>query len=165
MTHAGFWKRAFAYFIDIIPIALIVIAIFSKYFGYSEVLQSRYKNPNDPKARVEFLIQRNMIKNLSFAIWLITCVLLESTPLQGTVGKKMLGIKVVTKDGARPSFPQVLFRTLMKIPSYIVIGIGFIWIAFSREKQGWHDKLAKTFVVDKSSLITNERIELKLPNT
>jgi uncharacterized RDD family membrane protein YckC len=27
------------------------------------------------------------------------------------------------------------------------VGLGFIWIAFDAEKQGWHDKIAGTVVV------------------
>ncbi|HEY4989416.1 MAG TPA: AIR carboxylase family protein, partial [Opitutaceae bacterium] len=31
--------------------------------------------------------------------------------------------------------------------SVLALGLGFIWIAFDREKQGWHDKIAGTVVV------------------
>jgi uncharacterized RDD family membrane protein YckC len=30
------------------------------------------------------------------------------------------------------------------------IPIGFIWAAFDKNKQGWHDKMAGTYVVKKS---------------
>jgi len=28
-----------------------------------------------------------------------------------------------------------------------VFYLGFIWVAFDDKKQGWHDKIARTFVV------------------
>jgi uncharacterized RDD family membrane protein YckC len=31
--------------------------------------------------------------------------------------------------------------------SFLVLGLGFLMIAFSREKQGLHDKIAGTYVV------------------
>ena len=36
----------------------------------------------------------------------------------------------------------VVVRALACFFSIIVVGLGFIWIAFDREKQGWHDKIA-----------------------
>ena len=36
---------------------------------------------------------------------------------------------------------------LGKLISTIVLFIGFLWIAFDDKKQGWHDKLASTYVV------------------
>ena len=29
----------------------------------------------------------------------------------------------------------------------VVFGIGWIWAAFDKDKQGWHDKLAGTVVI------------------
>jgi uncharacterized RDD family membrane protein YckC len=31
--------------------------------------------------------------------------------------------------------------------SFSVLFLGVIWVAFDAEKQGWHDKIARTFVV------------------
>jgi uncharacterized RDD family membrane protein YckC len=33
--------------------------------------------------------------------------------------------------------------------SGVALDIGFIWVAFDPRKQGWHDKIASTFVVRK----------------
>lgn len=33
------------------------------------------------------------------------------------------------------------------IISFAVILLGVIWVAFDRNKQGWHDKMARTVVV------------------
>ena len=38
-------------------------------------------------------------------------------------------------------------RALACFLSLIVIGLGFLWIAFDPEKRGWHDKIAGTVVV------------------
>ena len=34
-----------------------------------------------------------------------------------------------------------------KLISAIALCLGFLWIAWDREKQGWHDKIADTHVV------------------
>jgi uncharacterized RDD family membrane protein YckC len=38
-------------------------------------------------------------------------------------------------------------RALSCFLSLIVVGLGFLWVAFDDEKQSWHDKIAGTVVV------------------
>jgi hypothetical protein len=37
-----------------------------------------------------------------------------------------------------------------------VLSIGFLWVAFDKKRQGWHDKLAGTVVVDESARFSAE---------
>jgi uncharacterized RDD family membrane protein YckC/cytoskeletal protein CcmA (bactofilin family) len=64
-----------------------------------------------------------------------------------TVGDIIFGLKVVRADGSPMEWVTVIVRALACFFSVIVAGLGFIWIAFDREKQGWHDKIAGTVVV------------------
>jgi uncharacterized RDD family membrane protein YckC len=66
---------------------------------------------------------------------------------QTTVGGIVLGLKVVREDGQDLSFPVALVRCLFAGFSILVLFLGFFWIAWDREKQGWHDKIAGTVVV------------------
>ena len=71
------------------------------------------------------------------------------TGLKGqTLGKMAVGIKVVNAEGSVPGLGIATLREVPgKIASYIVIFPGFLWIIWDRRKQGWHDKIAKTYVV------------------
>lgn len=65
-----------------------------------------------------------------------------------TPGKIMLGLRVVKKNGKRISWLDALLRNVF---GYTVSGLfllGYLWAAFDREKQAWHDKMAGTVVVD-----------------
>ena len=64
-----------------------------------------------------------------------------------TVGGIVLGLKVVRFDGQPVSFAVALIRSLAAAFSMIVIFLGFLWIAWDRDKQGWHDKIAGTIVL------------------
>jgi uncharacterized RDD family membrane protein YckC len=64
-----------------------------------------------------------------------------------TIGDIIFGIKVVRVDGIPLEWVTVVVRALACFFSVLVVGLGFIWIAFDREKQGWHDKIAGTVVV------------------
>jgi uncharacterized RDD family membrane protein YckC len=64
-----------------------------------------------------------------------------------TVGGIIFGLKVVRVDGRPSDWVTMCVRALACFFSLIVVGLGFFWIAFDREKQAWHDKIAGTVVV------------------
>lgn len=78
--------------------------------------------------------------------WLYYAVL-ESSEKQATAGKMALSMVVTDVNGNRISFVTATVRYFSKILSAIVLGLGFVWIAVDSRKQGWHDKMAGTFVV------------------
>ncbi len=74
------------------------------------------------------------------------------TGLRGqTPGKMVTGIMVVDKQGKLPGLWRAALRELLgKLISALALFIGFLWIAWDPCKQGWHDKLAGTYVVRRS---------------
>ncbi len=64
-----------------------------------------------------------------------------------TVGGTVVGLKVVRLDGRPMSFMVAMVRGLGAAFSILVMGLGYLWIAWDAEKQGWHDRIAGTVVV------------------
>ncbi|HEY5915360.1 MAG TPA: RDD family protein, partial [Verrucomicrobiae bacterium] len=64
-----------------------------------------------------------------------------------SIGGIVLGLKVVRAGGEQLSFVAALVRALAAAFSGIVLFLGFFWIAWDPEKQGWHDKIAGTVVL------------------
>jgi uncharacterized RDD family membrane protein YckC/uncharacterized membrane protein len=64
-----------------------------------------------------------------------------------TVGGVVLNLRVARLDGQRLSFAVALVRSLAAWFSVVVFFLGFFWIAWSAERQGWHDKITGTVVV------------------
>jgi uncharacterized RDD family membrane protein YckC len=64
-----------------------------------------------------------------------------------TVGGIVLGLKVVRADGQQVTFAVALVRGLAAAFSIVVLFLGFLWIAWDPEKQGWHDRIAGTVVI------------------
>jgi len=90
---------------------------------------------------------RATVKNISGFIGVAYFVLLTYI-YQETIGKKVIGLKVVTINNERPNFLTIFLREVGgKFVSSIVFLLGFIWILFDKNKQGWHDKIAKTLVI------------------
>jgi len=63
-----------------------------------------------------------------------------------TIGKRMLNIKVVKENGESLSWGDAILRWIGYRISAIVLYLGLIWIAIDKNKQGWHDQMAKTYV-------------------
>ena len=65
-----------------------------------------------------------------------------------TLGKKLLGMKVVTADGDPPGLLRVLFRELAgKSLSQLVCGVGYLLPLFDPYGRALHDHVAQTLVV------------------
>ena len=64
-----------------------------------------------------------------------------------TVGGIICNLRIVRADGREVDWATSIVRALGCFLSLFAVGLGFIWIAVDRERQGWHDKIAGTFVV------------------
>ncbi|MGI9332370.1 MAG: RDD family protein [Gammaproteobacteria bacterium] len=65
-----------------------------------------------------------------------------------TPGKMAFNARIVdARDGSKLSAGQIVGRYFGYIPSFLVVGLGCVWIGWDARKQGWHDKLAGTVVV------------------
>ncbi len=65
-----------------------------------------------------------------------------------TVGKWLMGIKIIKNNGDTAGFGTVVMRDIVgKAISAAVLYLGFLWILLDSRNQGWHDKLMGTTVV------------------
>ncbi len=64
-----------------------------------------------------------------------------------TIGGIVCGLKVVRLDDRALDWPTAIVRALGCFLSLFALCLGFVWVAFDRERQSWHDKIAGTVVV------------------
>lgn len=65
-----------------------------------------------------------------------------------TPGMMAMNIKLIGTDGAYPiGYGKGLLRWIGMIISAVVILLGYVWILIDKKNQGWHDKIAGTYVV------------------
>ena len=64
-----------------------------------------------------------------------------------TPGKMALGVRIATEDGETPSLGRAILRYFGMIVAILPLGLGLFWIGWDSKKQGWHDKIAGTYVV------------------
>jgi uncharacterized RDD family membrane protein YckC len=143
-------NRFAAYLLDIIPIVGIVGFVFYVSTDLSSIFKEYLAHPGEIQYREPFIEIRNQIRTISFLVWVLYSALMEASSKQATLGKQAMKIKVVDQNGERLSLFLAFKRNGAKIISFFFMLLGFIWILFDRNRQGWHDKAAKTFVVDQS---------------
>jgi len=138
MNNAGFLKRLVAIIIDSFIITFVAFAImFTIGFFIGGML-------SDPETMAKINSFGMLIDVV--VVWLYFA-LQESGEAQATVGKRVMGIYVTSKEGERISFAQATIRYFSKYLSSIFM-IGFIMVAFTQNKQGLHDLIADTLVVN-----------------
>ncbi len=64
-----------------------------------------------------------------------------------TPGMILLGLRVVATDGGRVSFWRAVRRLIGYVLAALPLFIGFLWVLVDDRRQGWHDKVAGTYVV------------------
>ena len=125
--YAGFWIRLLAYIID----AMILGAIT---YPLIRTLNSMG-------------IAEHSTNVMSIAISWMYFAVFESSGWMASPGKKVLGLIVTDEQGRRISVGRATKRYFAKILSALLLGIGFIMIAFTARKQGLHDKIFNTLVL------------------
>jgi uncharacterized RDD family membrane protein YckC len=122
--YAGFWTRFGAYIIDMLILVipyLVIVAIFGE-------------------------------SGASLLILLIAWVYfayLESSEKQATFGKQALGLIVIDVDGNRLDFTKATIRYICKLIFGGLLLVGYIIIGFTEKKQGLHDMIVGTYVIQK----------------
>jgi uncharacterized RDD family membrane protein YckC len=140
--YAGFWRRFAAYFIDGIALDIVLIPL-GLAFG-NPFLPQHNANPFAAFAGI-----RLVGTMLNWVIIWAYFAGMESSGLQATLGKLALGIQVTDLNGQRIDFGTATGRYFGKILSGLILGIGFLMVAWTEKKQALHDFLANTLVICK----------------
>ena len=159
MEYGGFWIRVGAYLIDGFLLGLIFWFIISPIFMkmFSGMFSSLPMM--DPSTMTEAQMQAvfaDAASRMMKMVWLTQIInmalmggyfiILEGGPGQ-TLGKKALGLRVVTPEGERIGYLKAFARYIGRIISGVILGIGFIMAAFDDEKRTLHDRMCDTRVV------------------
>jgi uncharacterized RDD family membrane protein YckC len=139
-NYAGFWLRLVAYLIDWALTTAVLCPVGFAFGALGAVVDRGRQGP----AGIGAQLLASLVS--LFVVWLYYA-LCESSAWQGTVGKKVLGIRVTDEYGNRIGFGKATGRHFAKIVSSLICFVGFIMIAFTEKQQGLHDMIAGTLVL------------------
>ncbi len=142
-AYAGFWERFGAAILD----GLIMSAVgFLINLAFGVNMADMFRRGMTPGAVIASYASGANIATVVLN-WLYYA-LQESGPMQATLGKRALGIKVVGAGGQRISFANATGRFFGKYISTIICCIGYLFPLWDARRQALHDKIANTFVVN-----------------
>ena len=101
----------------------------------------------EPLAILSFLALFPPVFFLSFFLLHMTYFTLFHAWLGQTIGKMLMGIRVVTNDNKFISPSVAFLRWSGYILSFVPLAIGFLWAVVDKDQCAWHDRLAQTRVI------------------
>ncbi|MCF6309570.1 MAG: RDD family protein [Sulfurimonas sp.] len=160
VRYAGFWVRFVASFLDTLFLALpvaIVIYFLSdgNWFDFSQYQQNIKMAMSGNINALNDLPKTDKTWEIINLIVTITVTMIFWKRFKGaTPGKKFVHVKIVdAKTFEEINNIQAITRSFGYIVSTLAFLIGFIMVAFRKDKRGLHDLLAGTVVVyDEDSL-------------
>ncbi len=142
--YGGFWRRLGAFVIDLAMIFLLctVMAVMA-YVAYKVGLAAHNRGVSLGNASP-------LVVLLTMAgVFLTTAYFVVFHGMDGqTIGKLVFHLRVVGADRQPISYRRALLRWLGTVGLGMAsLGLSLLWILWSREKRGWHDFLARTWVI------------------
>lgn len=134
ITFGGFLPRLIGYIIDTIFLTLVGLIA-----GMSVGIIGDLDN-------LMMLAVANLTVSVITPVYFIVFWAMQGA----TPGKVFLGMRIVTNDGSVDGigWGRALLRYVGYIISSAVFCLGFIWIIIDDDNQAWHDKIARTYVVN-----------------
>ncbi|MEA2091895.1 MAG: RDD family protein [Campylobacterota bacterium] len=128
-------KRAMAFFIDEMLLSfLLVIALWDS-FATAQTMEQMINITNT------FVLEYMFMKIIYQAFFVMQ--------YGASIGKIVMKIRVIEiKTMQTPSVISALNRAIFRVISELLFYLGFLWGLLNPERQTWHDKTARTLVVD-----------------
>jgi len=140
--YAGFWRRVGAALLDGIIFTVLLGLLLGPIYFNAELWS------------IEGLLTNGLWLGLSAWLWV---------KFLGTPGKLLLGCQVVDAQTFEPLRPrQAVLRYFAYIVSLLPLGLGFLWMAWDKRKQGFHDRIAKTVVLHEAGLEADDESQKTL---
>lgn len=153
--YAGFVTRAVALIIDLSVIVVIsltfslVLRLILNFFGFSDLATAVFDRaaPDAQYSGLLVTILRWATTVLTSASFFIVYLVFFWTVTGKTPGKAIMGLRVVQNENSAVTFKWAIVRALSYYLSALVFGLGFLTVLVDDQRRGWHDKLARTYVL------------------
>ncbi len=177
LVYAGFWRRFAATILDTFILAMPITAIVILLAGnlldtpppptdMASIMQEANRkaeatySPLDTKRLQQLILKKTRgtetesemppwVNLLSCVVLIMTTILLTaSRRMQATPGKWLLNMRIIDAEtGHAISKGQAALRYVGYVASSLVLCLGYVMVAFTRQKTGLHDLIARTRVV------------------
>ncbi len=166
--YAGFVTRMLAFVLDVLIIVVsvfVTVAVTSlvlSFLGIQQLIESIPFIANlevpAPRTTLTSIVAAFLINVLVFDTYQIFFwMLIGKTP-----GKALVGLRVVSQSGEKLKLRQAIIRVLGYFISGIIFFLGFLVVLVDENRRGWHDRLARTYVLYDWDARVGRRLLVKL---
>jgi uncharacterized RDD family membrane protein YckC len=135
MTLSNIRKRAVAFFIDEMLLSFLLIISLGDSFFEAQTMEEMVLITN------AYVFEYMAMKIIYQAFFVMQ--------YGATLGKIAMKIRVIEiSTMQKPNVIVALNRSIVRVLSEMLFYLGFLWAAMDPARQTWHDKTAKTLVVD-----------------
>ena len=128
-------KRAMAFFIDEMLLSFLLIIALWESFSVAVTMEEMINVTNT------FVLEYMFMKIVYQAFFIMQ--------YGASIGKLVMKIRVIELNTMQTqSVISALNRAIFRVVSELLLYLGFLWGLLNPERQTWHDKTAKTLVVD-----------------
>ena len=135
LTLASIKKRSLAFFIDEMLLSLLLIVAMSDSFSNAKTVED-----------IIILTNAYIFEYMMMKIVYQTFFVMQYGATIGKIAAKIRVIDIQTLGN--PNIIVSLNRAIFRIISEMLFYLGFLWGMMDPARQTWHDKTAKTLVVD-----------------
>ena len=147
--YAGFVSRTLAFMIDLTVVLLAVtlltlaISLFVTFFNLGNLID---RILGDSPTLQSLLRVLTAVFSFGFVAFIYGT--LSMTVTGGlSLGRGLMGVRVVRLDGTPISFWRASLRYFALYLAALPLALGLLWVIWDDKRQGWHDKIAKTCVI------------------
>ncbi|PIR38914.1 MAG: hypothetical protein COV35_05395 [Alphaproteobacteria bacterium CG11_big_fil_rev_8_21_14_0_20_39_49] len=142
VKYAGFWIRFLAVIIDGLILGVAMYAV-QAVTGIQLIVTDYSMEAGQASANTSWL---------GTVIHILYMTVTTGSPLQATLGKKILGLRVIRADGSKITYLRAFGRFWATVLSALTLCIGYIMAGFTNQKKALHDMVADTRVVYAKSM-------------
>ncbi len=135
LTLASIKKRSLAFFIDEMLLSFLLVIAMSDSFANAKTMED-----------IIILTNSYVMQYILMKIVYQTFFVMQYGATLGKLAVKIRVIEIQTMSN--PNFSTSLNRAIFRIISEMLFYLGFLWGMLNPSRQTWHDKTARTLVVD-----------------
>lgn len=135
LVHAGFFSRLSAFVVDLVVLTAAIGASSWTVRNVELLLRPAVRMELEPALQIALPV---LVVAYYVGLW---------AAFGQTVGKRLLGLRVVGIDGGRIGLGRAALRFVGYFASALPAYLGFAWVLVDPRHRGWHDLLARTLVV------------------
>ena len=151
--YAGFVSRFLAILVDILLVIAIMVVIglvsqlILSFFRLDTLFATALDNISRTSGLGQALLRGVAALGSFYFIFYLYYALLHAAAAGVTIGKALIGLRVVRMDGLPLTFGRSSRRYVAFLLSALPLFLGLLWVIIDDRRQGWHDKLSNTCVI------------------